>query len=69
MNRSKKFHKNKCSSLVRATIQFGNTTITLIGKHAFEWSIVQEGFGKLIITTFHNREKALEEFEKYKGIK
>lgn len=62
----RKFNKQHCCSKVRATITMGNTTITLVGQHAFEWSIVLSNDGKTIITTFHNREEAVKEFNKYK---
>lgn len=41
-------------------------TVTLVGKHAFEWSIVLESDGKIIITTFKNRKSAVEDLKKYK---
>lgn len=66
MKRNHKFHKENCNSTVRATVQCGNTTISLVGTHAFEWSIVKEESGKIIVTTFPKREKAINEFSKYK---
>lgn len=63
---AKKYHKEKCNSRVRAVITFGNTTITLLGIHSFEWSVVKENNNKIVITTFHNRKQATEEFNKYK---
>lgn len=62
-----KFHKQNCSSTVRATVKCNNTTISLIGTHAFEWSIIKEMSGKVIITTFPKRENAINEFKKYKS--
>lgn len=67
MKRKYKFHKENCNSTVRASIKSGNTTITLVGKHAFEWSIIREEDGKVIITTFPKREKAIDEFNRYKS--
>lgn len=60
------FHKQNCNSSVRASVKFGNTIITLVGKHAFEWSIIKEESGKIIITTFPDREHALDEFNRFK---
>lgn len=60
------FHKQNCNSSVRASVKSGNTTITLVGTHAFEWSIIREESGKVIITTFPKRESALNEFNRYK---
>lgn len=66
MKRKYKFHKQNCNSSVRASIKYGNTTITLVGTHAFEWSIIKEESGKVIITTFSKREYALDEFNRFK---
>lgn len=38
--------------------------VILVGKHAFEWSIILEKEGKLVITTFPNREQAVDTFNK-----
>lgn len=65
--RNYKFHKQNCNSTVRATIKCNNTTISLVGTHAFEWSIIKETDGKVIITTFPKREGAVNEFKKYKS--
>lgn len=65
--RKHKFHKQNCNSTVRATIKCNNTTISLVGTHAFEWSIIKEMSGKVIITTFPKRENAINEFKKYKS--
>lgn len=61
------FHQEKCISSVRAVIKdsCGNR-ISLVGKHAFQWSIVRESDGRIIITTFPNRKLATKEFERYK---
>ncbi len=67
LERKHKFHKQNCNSKVRATIKYNNTTISLVGTHAFEWSIVKEMDGKVIITTFPRRESAVNEFNKYKS--
>lgn len=68
-SRRRMYNRDHCNSTVRATIEFGNTTITLVGKHAFEWSIVKELQSQIIIMTFKNREQAREEFNKYKSFK
>lgn len=61
------YHKENCSSCVRAVItdKAGNR-ITLMGQHAFNWSIVKEKDGKIIITSFPNRVEATKEFNKYR---
>lgn len=61
------FHQERCVSSIRAVITDGcGNRVTLTGKHAFKWSIVREGNGKIVITTFPNRELATKEFERYK---
>lgn len=60
------FHKQNCNSSVRASVKSGNTTVTLVGTHAFEWSIIRECNNKIIVTTFSKRELALNEFNRYK---
>ncbi len=40
--------------------------IILMGQHAFEWSIVKEADGKIVITSFPNRTLAQQEFNKLK---
>lgn len=64
---AKKYHRDKCESCVRMQItdKLGRT-VTLVGKHAFEWSIILESDGKIIITTFKNRKSAVENLKKYK---
>lgn len=66
MARKHTFHKEKCCSKVRATIEdiHGNK-ISLMGQHAFEWSIVKEADGRIIVTSFPNRKQAVKEFKKY----
>lgn len=61
------YNRNNCDSKVRAIIKdsLGNT-ITLLGKHAFEWSIAKEVDGRIVITSFSNRKQANKEFKKYK---
>lgn len=64
---AKKYHRDKCEACVRMQItdKLGRT-VTLVGKHAFEWSIILESDGKIIITTFKNRKSAVEDLKKYK---
>ena len=61
----KHYTKENCSSQVRATIkdQYGRT-ITLVGRHAFEWSIVVDNGVTVKVTTFSNSAKAKKEFKK-----
>lgn len=63
----KSYKRENCQSMVRAVIKdkYGRT-ITLTGKHAFEWNIVIESCNKLTITTFPNREKAIKRFNELK---
>lgn len=62
-----KFHREKCEARVRMQItdKLGRT-VTLVGKHAFEWSIILESDGRVIITTFKDRKSAVEDLKKYK---
>ena len=64
---AKKYHKENCCPTVRATItdKLGRT-ITLFGRHAFEWSIVIESDNKIIMQTFPKGSIARDEFKKYK---
>lgn len=65
MNKRRQYHKSNCDSTVRAIVTdpLGRKVI-LVGKHAFEWSIILEKEGKLVITTFTNREQAVDTFNK-----
>lgn len=59
----RKYHKSNCDSTVRAIVTDAlGRKVILVGKHAFEWSIILEKEGKLVITTFPNREKAVDTF-------
>lgn len=64
----RKYHKSNCDSTVRAIVTDAlGRKVILVGKHAFEWSIILEKEGKLVITIFPNREKAVDTFNnKYK---
>jgi hypothetical protein len=65
MKKKKNYTKENCSSQVRATIkdQYGRT-ITLVGRHAFEWSIVVDNGVTVKVTTFSNSNAAKKEFKK-----
>lgn len=62
------FHKQNCNSTVRATIKINNEIISLVGTHAFEWSIVIQKKNKVQIFTFSKRELAVKDFKKYKNL-
>ena len=66
MKKKKNYTRENCNSQVRATIkdQYGRT-ITLVGRHAFEWSIVVDNGVTVKVTTFSNSVKAKKEFKKY----
>ena len=61
----KHYNRENCNSQVRATIkdQYGRT-ITLVGRHAFEWSIVVDNGVTVKVTTFSNSNAAKKEFKK-----
>lgn len=67
MARKHNFHRENCDSKVRATItdKWGRT-ISLLGTHAFEWSIVIEACGKMTIQSYPNGSIARREFNNYK---
>lgn len=55
----KRYHKDRCCSVVRGIKKdkYGRT-ITLMGKHAFEWKVVIEGIESIMIETYPNRTSA-----------
>lgn len=67
MARKHNFHRENCESRVRAMIKdkWGRT-ISLLGKHAFEWSIVIETNGRMTIQSYPNGDIARKEFNNYK---
>ena len=67
MARKKQYHRENCESKIRATItdKWGRT-ISLLGTHAFEWSIAIESCGKITIQPFTNGKDARKEFNNYK---
>lgn len=64
MARKHEYHRNNCCSKVRAVVEdkWGRK-ITLMGTHAFEWSIVLEANGRVIINSFSNSKEARKEFK------
>lgn len=53
MNKRRQYHKSNCDSTVRAIVTDAlGRKVILVGKHAFEWSIILEKEGRLVITTF-----------------
>lgn len=67
MARKHNFHRENYESKVRATItdKWGRT-ISLLGTHAFEWSIVIESCGKITIQSYPDGDIARKEFNNYK---
>lgn len=65
----KKYHKSNCDATVRAIVTDAlGRKVILVGKHAFEWSIILERDSKLVMTTFPKREQAVDMFnKKYKN--
>lgn len=51
----RKYDPNHCQNSVRATIVDSSTTITLMGRHAHEWSIMKSNNGTIIVTSYPNR--------------
>lgn len=67
MTRKRHYHRENCDSRVRATItdKWGRT-ISLMGTHAFEWSIVIESCGNITIQSYSNGDIARKEFKELK---
>lgn len=61
-----KFNPDNCKNIVRAQVHFCGIAVTLIGKHAHEWSICIEENTKIRIDTFQDRLSAQKEFRRYK---
>lgn len=59
----RKYNPANCNNSVRAVIKDGNTTITLIGKHANEWDIIKSFNGTIIVTSYPNRIMARKEWK------
>lgn len=64
MARKHEYHRSNCCSKVRAVVtdKWGRK-VTLMGTHAFEWSIVLEANGRVIINSFSNSKEARKEFK------
>ena len=64
---AKKYNPNNCNSCLRAVIrdQWGNT-ISLFGKHAFEYSIIIEHPERTTKFTFKNGKEARKKFNELK---
>lgn len=67
MKRNYHYHRENCDNKLRAVItdQFGRT-VSLFGKHAFEYSIVIESDEKIIKLSFKDGKSARQTFNKYK---
>lgn len=67
MARKYQYHRENCNNCLRAVItdSFGRT-VSLYGKHAFEWEIVLERDGRTIVHQYSNRIEAVKEFNNYK---
>ena len=63
----KKYNKDNCDSRLRAVItdKYGRT-ISLLGKHAFEWEIIIELSGRLIVRQYPNGKEARKAFNQLK---
>lgn len=62
------FKRENCTNLVRAVIKDGNTTIMLCGKHAYEWSIIKNKNGEIIVTQYPNRVLAQKDWKEIKKL-
>ena len=60
------FHPDNCRSVVRAQVSFCGMAVTLVGKHAFEWSVCIDDGNSIKIIQFSGRVEATKEFNKYK---
>ena len=58
-----KYNRDNCDNRLRAVITDAlGRTVSLFGKHAFEWEIVLESNGRTIIRQYPNRKEALKDF-------
>lgn len=64
----RKFNPDNCNSRVRAHVSFCGMAITLIGKHAFEWSVCIDNGSKIVIKQYPNRVEATREFKRLKSL-
>lgn len=61
------YNRDNCDSILRAVItdKWGRT-ISLFGKHAFEWDIIIESCGRITVRSFKSGKEARKEFNNYK---
>lgn len=61
----RQYNRENCQAIVRKTvIDIYGRVICLVGRHAFEWSIIIESNNKIIITRYDNSSKAKEAFRR-----
>ena len=61
----KKYKKENCQVLLRKTaITFAGRVVCLVGRHAFEWTIIVEDETKVTTTIYKDRVSALKEFNR-----
>ena len=60
------FNPENCHNIVRNVAKNGIVTITMLGKHAHEYTIVRKESSATIVTTYPNRIMASKDFKKYK---
>ena len=61
----RKYKRENCQVLLRKTaITFTGKVICLIGRHAFEWTIIIEDETKITKTVYKDRVTALKEYNR-----
>lgn len=61
----RKYKRENCQVLLRKTaITFTGKVICLIGRHAFEWTIITEDETKITKTVYKDRVTALKEYNR-----
>ena len=61
----RKYKRENCQVLLRKTaITFTGKVICLIGRHAFEWTIIIEDKTKITKTVYKDRVTALKEYNR-----
>lgn len=61
----RKYKRENCQVLLRKTaITFTGKVICLIGRHAYEWTIIAEDETKITKTVYKDRITALEEYNR-----
>lgn len=66
MSKKRTFNPKNCQNSVRAVVKSKGVTISLLGKHAHEWTIIRKEPDLTIVTTYPDRILASSEFKKYK---